>query len=87
LYVGRIWVEKAVGLKAVVLLLNPGDPGGSYWQFFDTWTADDRKAALSMLTAAKLAGHRVNLATSAADGCSIGVTGFYVQSVYLANNP
>jgi hypothetical protein len=43
LYVGRIWVERGSGLKAVVLLANPTDGGGSYWSYFDNWTADKKK--------------------------------------------
>lgn len=87
LYVGRIWVERGVGLKAVVFLANQGDGGGSYWSYFTNWTEDERKSALSMLEAAKLAGHRVHVTTDDADGCGITAGGTYVKALFLATNP
>jgi hypothetical protein len=87
LYVGRIWVERGVGLKAVVFLANPGDAGGSYWSYFDNWTADEKKSALAVLEAAKLAGHRVHVTTDDTDGCGIISGGTYVKALFLATNP
>jgi hypothetical protein len=87
LYVGRIWVERGAGLKAVVFLANPGDAGGSYWSYFDNWTADEKKSALSTLEAAKLSGHRVHVTTDNVDGCGILSGGTYVKALFMATNP
>jgi hypothetical protein len=87
LYVGRIWIEQGFGLRAVVFLDDPSDSGGSYWQYFDNFSTDERKSALAVLTAAKLAQHRVNVATSASDQCSILTNAYLVSSVYLATSP
>ena len=84
-YVGRIWIERGYGLFGVVFLNNPNDPSGSYWQYFTTWAADDRKSALSTLTTAKLAQHRVDVTTDEPGGCSINNGNRYVKSVTLAN--
>jgi hypothetical protein len=86
-YVGRIWIERGYGLFGVVFLNNPGDPSGSYWQYFTTWSADDRKSALSTLTSAKLTQHRVHVETDEPGGCSIHNGNRYVKSVTLANEP
>lgn len=74
LYVGRIAVKKGVGLDKVAFLANPDDKYGAYWVSFDGWTDSEKKYALSILSAAKAAGHRVNVYTEAADGCSITST-------------
>jgi hypothetical protein len=87
LYVGSIWIEQGSGLYAVVLLQNEGDASGSYWQYFTQFSADERKAALATLTAAKLANHRVHVRTHATDQCSIVGTSQYVKSVYMAHRP
>jgi hypothetical protein len=87
LYVGRIWVERGHGLRAVVLLNAPTDGGGSYWMYFDNWTADEKKSALATLTAAKLAGHRVHVTTDDVGGCGLASGGTYAKMVYLATNP
>lgn len=87
LYVGRIWVERGYGLRAVVLLNNAGDASGSYWSYFDNWTPDERKSALATLTAAKLAGHRVHVTTDNADGCGLLSGGTHMKMVYLSTNP
>lgn len=85
-YVGRIWVERGHGLRAVVLLNNPGDGSGSYWTYFDNWTAEEKKSALATLTAAKLAGHRVHVTTDDPSGCAVLTGGSQVKMVYLATN-
>jgi len=87
LYVGRIWVQQGFGLRAVVFLNDPADSSGSWWQYFDNFSADERKSALAVLTAAKLAQHRVNVETSASDQCGILTSTYFVSSVYLATNP
>lgn len=87
LYVGRIWVEKGVGLKAVVYLNNKEDNSGSYWSYFNGWSADERKEALSLLVAAKAAGHRVNVTTENADGCGLQAGGTSTNSLFLTTNP
>lgn len=86
-YVGAIWIEQGSGLFAVVFLLNEGDASGSYWQMFSQFSADERKSALAMLTAAKLSSHRVHVKTHASDGCSIMVTSQNVRAVYMAHRP
>lgn len=87
LYVGSIWLEQGTGLYAVFLLQNEGDMSGSYWMYFTQFSADERKAALATLTAAKLASHRVHVRTHATDQCSIVGTSQYVKSVYMAHRP
>ncbi len=87
LYVGSIWIEQGTGLYAVVLLQNEGDMSGSYWMYFTQFAAEERKAALATLTAAKLANHRVHVKTHAADQCSIVGASQYVKSVYMAHRP
>lgn len=87
LYVGRIWVEKGVGLRAAVFLNHPDNSSGSYWTYFSDWPAEDKKAALSLLTAAKIAKHRVNVATEEADGCGIQTGYRNAKDLFLANNP
>lgn len=87
LYVGRIWIEKGVGLKAVVYLNNPTDSSGAYWSYFEGWSADERKEALTILTAAKAMQHRVNVETENPDGCGLQ-TGFTVtKQLFLTTNP
>lgn len=87
LYVGRIWVERGHGLRAVVLLNAPTDASGSYWMYFDNWSADEKKSALATLTAAKLGGHRVHVTTDEIGGCGLASGGTYAKMVYLATNP
>ena len=87
LYVGRIWVERGTGLKGVVFLANATAASGSYWSYFDYWTADERKSALAMLEAAKLAGHRVHVTTDNVGGCGITEGGTYVKALFLSTNP
>ena len=87
LHVGRIWVEKGVGLKAVVLLNNRGDGSGSYWSYFADWSPDERKEALSMLMTAKAASHRVNVVSENADGCGIQAGSTMMKTIFLTTNP
>jgi hypothetical protein len=87
LYIGRIWIERGSGLRAVVFLASPTDGSGSYWSYFDNWTADEKKSALSTLEAAKLAGHRVHVTTDNADGCGILAGNTYAKALFLSTNP
>jgi hypothetical protein len=87
LYVGRIWVEKGHGLRAVVYLNNKDDTSGSYWSYFAGWSADERKEALSLLVAAKAAGHRVNVVTEESDECGLQKGGTVTKTVFLTTNP
>ncbi len=87
LYIGRIWVEKGAGLKAVVYLNQRGDSSGSYWSYFTGWSADNKKEVLSTLLAAKAANHRVNVITESADNCSLQAGGTVTKAVYLTTNP
>ncbi len=60
---------------------------GSYAQNFTGWSTEDKSAALSILIAAKMAGHRVNVTTFSEGGCSITSGGNTLRYVQLANNP
>ncbi|TDF35554.1 hypothetical protein EYS14_19275 [Alteromonadaceae bacterium M269] len=87
IYIGRIWVEKGYGLRAVVYLNHPGNTSGSYWSFFDGWSADERKEVLSLLMTAKASGHRVNVVTENTDQCGLQASGTQTKAVYLTTNP
>jgi hypothetical protein len=87
LYIGRIWLEKGLGLKAVVYLNNRGDSSGSYWSYFTGWTADDKNVLLSSLMLAKAANHRVNVETENADKCGLQAGGTITKALYLTTNP
>lgn len=87
LYIGRIWVEKGAGLKAVVYLNKRGDSSGSYWSHFSGWAPDDKKAVLSTLLAAKAANHRVNVITESENGCDLQMGYTVTKAVYLTTNP
>jgi len=87
LYVGRIWVEKGTGLKAVVYLNAAGNSSGSYWSYFHGWSADERKEALSILMMAKASQHRINVETENQDKCGVQAGGTQMKSLYLTTNP
>ncbi|MEX0336414.1 hypothetical protein [Vibrio tubiashii] len=87
LYVGRIVIEKGVGLSRVVYLDHHGNSSGSYWSSFTGWTPDQRSEALSVLLTAKAAQHRVNVETENADGCGLSQGFTVTKTIYLANNP
>ena len=87
LYIGRIWVEKGTGLKAVVYLDEQAATSGSYWSYFTGWSADERKEVLTLLVAAKAAGHRVNVVTANADGCGLQAGGTVTNTVFLTTQP
>lgn len=85
-YVGMIQVEKGGGLTGVTFHDSPTDASGSYYQNFSGWSADDKKAVLAILTAAKVSQHRVNVTTEASGECGIAVTWQVMKSVVLAPN-
>jgi hypothetical protein len=85
-YVGRISITNQ-GMDKVVFLQKPTDGGGSYWVNFASWDPDAKKEALSILMAAKLSQHRVDLYTTATDSCSIGSPGQTLKEVHLSTNP
>ena len=87
LYVGRIWVEKGIGLSAVVYLNAVGDTSGSYWSYFQSWSADERKEVLSMLMMAKASQHRVNVVTENSDKCGLQAGVTHTKALYLSTNP
>ena len=88
MYVGRIWTIQGVhGIYAAVFLDSPSDSSGSYWVYFSTYDADDRKTVLAVLMAAKLAGHRVNLETTQTNKCDIASGGTEAAAVFLSTNP
>ncbi len=87
LYIGRIWVEKGVGLKGVVYLNHPDNSSGSYWSYFAGWSESEKKEVLSVLMMAKAARHRVNVVTENAGGCGLQASSTITKAVYLATNP
>ncbi|WP_372627603.1 hypothetical protein [Arsukibacterium sp.] len=87
LYIGRIWMEKGVGLKAVVYLNERTATSGSYWSYFTGWTAEERKEVLTLLVTAKAAGHRVNVITDNTDGCGLQASGTITNAVFLTTQP
>lgn len=87
LYIGRVWVEKGTGLKAVVYLNNAGNTSGSYWSYFIGWSPEERKEVLSILLTAKSTKHRVNVITENADGCGLQAGATVTKTVYLTTNP
>ena len=84
-YVGRISITNQ-GMDKVVFIKSPSDGGGSYWVNFASWDPSAKKEALSILMAAKLSQHRVDLYTKAADSCSIGSPSQTLKEVHLSNN-
>lgn len=88
-YVGMIWVEKGAGLFGVTFHNSPTDTSGSNWQYFSSthWTTEDLKAAMALLTAAKLSQHRVNVATYGPNDCGITTGWHYMKNVILAPVP
>ncbi|UTW46447.1 hypothetical protein KFE80_06090 [bacterium SCSIO 12696] len=87
LYVGKIWIEKGEGLMGVIFHNHPNNTSGSYWVYFSGWSEEEKKTALSLLTTAKIAKHRVEVVTEEADGCSIQTGQRQVKKLYLAANP
>src|SRR5262245_48139428 len=87
LYVGQIIVERGVVVR-VSFLANPDDMSGSQGQWFSpAWSAEETRMAVAMLMTAKVAGHRVNIATEGPSGCGITSNGYYLVRVIMANNP
>ncbi|CAM4314462.1 hypothetical protein [Pseudoalteromonas ostreae] len=87
LYIGRIWVEQGVGLKAVVYLNNPTTTSGSYWSYFTEWSPEEKKEALSILMMAKASQHRVNVVTTKDNNCGLQDGSTNTKALYLATNP
>jgi len=85
LYVGAITQQK--GGVYVVLKDAQQNAGGSYAQNFTGWTEEDKSRALSILMAAKISNHRVNVATLAEGECSITQGGKTLKYVQLSSNP
>lgn len=85
-YVGRINISAEKGLQNVVFIANHQNGSGSYWVAFTDWDDGAKKEALSVLMAAKLAKHRVDVYTHAADACSIGYPGQVLKNIMLSNN-
>ena len=86
-YIGRIWVQKGVGLQRVVYLNHPDNASGSYWSNFTGWTAEERQEALALLMAAKASRHKVDVVTGNSDGCGLQAGFTETQAVVLATNP
>ncbi len=86
-YVGRISLDIQGGLNRVVFLEGTQDTSGSFWVYFTGWESDAKHQALSILMAAKLSGHRLNVFTKAPDKCSIDTGGQVIAGIDLATNP
>ncbi|AOT07736.1 hypothetical protein [Pseudoalteromonas luteoviolacea] len=86
-YVGRIVINNQLGLDKVVLMESPESTSGSSWVNFAGWDKDAKKEALSVLMAAKVSRHRVDVATTAGDRCSIGTPNRTFYEVILSTNP
>ena len=86
-YVGRIAVDRQIGTHMVVLMNKQTNKGGSYWVNFSGWDKDAKKEALSLLMAAKMSQHRVDVYTTAQDKCSIGTPGQTFKEIHLSTNP
>lgn len=86
LYVGRIEISKGQDLSGVVFLNSPTSSSGSYWVRFAGWSESEKKSALSLLMAAKMSQHRVNLKTEEVGGCDITTDSRVANKLYLANH-
>lgn len=86
-YVGRISVNDQSGLSKVVFLERPDSASGSYWVYFTGWDAQATQSALSLLMAAKLSQHRVDVYTTAENKCNIGTGGQVLSEIDLSTNP
>ena len=86
LYIGRIEISKGQDLSGVVFLNSPTSSSGSYWVRFTGWSESEKKSALSLLMAAKMSQHRVNLRTEEASGCDIATGSRTASKLFLANN-
>jgi hypothetical protein len=86
IYVGSMIVNKVDGLKTVVFLNSPLNSSGSYAVFINGWEPEAKKEAMTILTAAKIAQHKVYIQTEAEDGCSINTPGQVLKLVSLRNN-
>jgi len=86
IYVGSMFVHKADGLNTIVFLNSPVNSSGSYATFMTGWSSEARKEAMSLLTAAKISGHKVYIQTEAEDKCSITSPGQVLTLVALRNN-
>ncbi len=85
LYVGSVTVDN--GVIQAVFKNAKDNASGSYAQNFAGWSEEYKKAALSVLLAAKMAGHRVNVWTTQSSGCDIQTGGRVLKTIQLANNP
>lgn len=86
LYVGKIQVVKGEGLKGAVFLNHPQNSSGSYWVWFNDWTESDKASALSLLMAAKISGHTVDIITNQTNGCDIQTGQRQMNNIILSNN-
>ncbi len=85
-YVGTI--SQRVGNPLIVVFKDaPGNSSGSYAQYFTGWTQDEKNTAVSLLLAARMSGHRVNIETTEASKCDIETGGRTLSFVQLANIP
>ncbi|MGH1485122.1 MAG: hypothetical protein ACRBCI_02810 [Cellvibrionaceae bacterium] len=85
LYVGSLTATD--GSFLVVLKSGKNDSAGSYAVSFNGWSDKDRVQATSLLLAAKISGHRVNVGTNGSNACAITEGGKVFSHVQLANNP
>ena len=86
MYVGSM--SQRVGYPLTVVFINEqGSTSGSHDVFFTDWAEDDKNTAVSLLLAAKMSGHKVNIETTEASKCDI-TTGYRTLSfVQMTNKP
>lgn len=85
LYVGTLTATDSSYL--VVLKQAKTDSSGSYAVSFNGWGEREQAQAVSILLAAKMSGHRVNVGTNGTDICNLTQGGKVFSHVQLANNP
>ena len=82
--VGVISIANTGMNKVFFLPSSSSSSGNSFWVYFNGWSDDARKEALSVLMAAKLSQHPVDIYTTATDACSIGSPGQVLKEVHIS---
>ena len=85
MYVGSM--SQRVGYPLTVVFLDSqGSASGSHDVFFTNWVEEEKNTAVSLLLAAKMSGHKVNIETTEVSKCDI-TTGYRTLSfVQMTNN-
>jgi hypothetical protein len=87
MYVGLLGNNQDAGNAHFALKNSSDDNGGSYAIYFTGWDETQLNRSYSLLLAAKMSGHRVNIKTKALDGCSIALPGQVVSFIQLTDKP